>query len=72
MSDLGIYEALASAALRACGNDPRKLRRAIAEQEKARELFQSEESRAGVNLVISKMKERLAGLDAPVEAERGR
>jgi hypothetical protein len=30
MSDLAMYEALASAALRRCGQDPRRLRRTLA------------------------------------------
>jgi hypothetical protein len=59
LSDLAMYSALASAALRRCGQDPRRLRRTLAGFEQERERAATPECREGFELVTRRIKERL-------------
>lgn len=60
MSDLSMYEALASAALRRCGQDQRRLRRTLAGFESELARASTPECRDGFALVIARLKEKLA------------
>lgn len=71
MSDLTMHEALAAALLRQCGSDARRLRRAIAEQEKHRSLFEQGEKKDGIDLIVRKLQQRLDQVEKPAERERG-
>lgn len=62
MSDLAMYEALASAALRRCGTDYRKLRRALLPLQDELRTATTDEQREGLNLVVRKLREKLEEL----------
>jgi hypothetical protein len=71
LSDLAMYEALASTALRIHGRDSRRLRKAIAAFELERGHAKSDECRAGFDLVLRKLRERLGQFELPLDRERG-
>lgn len=72
MSDLAMYEALASAALRRCGNDQRRLRRTLAGFDSELSNASTPECREGFALVIARLKEKLATWpELPMGTERG-
>lgn len=66
-----MWDAMASAAIRQHGRDPRKLRKVIAGYQ-AELLFASPEARAGLQHVLAQLNARLEQLPPPApEAPRG-
>jgi hypothetical protein len=71
LSDLAMYSALASAALRRCGQDQRRLRRTLAGFEAELSNASTPECREGFALVIGKLKEKLSAWPELPMDERG-
>lgn len=72
MADIPAWaEALLSTALRMHGNDPRKVRRAMAGIEGMRSMYDSAERAAAYQHILDGLQKQLDSLEAPAERERG-